>query len=143
MWFVKIMNLFTSDEEWNETLASRERQVRRELKRLRKAYGPHLKKEDEEERMQIWAEYSTQCGQLEDELLSIAVRRWAIDIPDHWSDSDMNRCFVQTQETRARNALKRAIRDEKLKGMSITVSILSLTVAILALLVGFASIVLR
>ena len=143
MWISRIINLFTSDEEWNKTLVARERRLRKELRSLSKAYNPELKKADEQERMDIWAEYTGQRVPLEDELLSVAARRWAIDIPDQLDGSDMNRYFVQTQETRARNAIKRAIRDEKLKSKSLVVSLLSLIVAILALLVGFVSIVSR
>ena len=143
MCLMRIMDLISSNDYWGATLAPRERNARKELRRLKKAYEPNLKKLQGDERESLWTEYSAQCEQLEHELLSIAIRRWAIDVPEHWVDSHTHGYFSQTQDTKAKNAIKRKIRDERLKGMAITVSILSLFVAILALLVGFVSIVWR
>lgn len=143
MCLMRIMDLISSNDYWGTALAPRERKARKELRRLKKAYEPILKKAQGDERESLWAEYSAQCEQLEHELLSIAIRRLAIDVPEQWVDSRTHRYFSQTQDTKAENAIKRKIRDERLKGMAITVSILSLFVAILALLVGFVSIVWR
>ena len=135
------MNITATDKEWSKRAGVRERQLRKELKYLKKRYGPELKKVQGDEHKGLWAEYSTQCRDIEDELLSIAVRRFAIDVPDQLDDSDGGGHFLQTKETKALNAMKRAIRDEQLKGLSLVVAIMSLVVAILALLIGLAGVV--
>ena len=138
--FERLLNITATDREWSRRVVVRERQLKKELKCLKDDYLPELRKVKGDEHKALWAEYSAQCKDIEDELLSIAVRRFAIDVPDHWDDFDGNGCFFQTKETKAMNAMKRAIRDEQLKGLGLTVAILGLAVAFLALLVGWAGV---
>ncbi len=49
--------------------------------------------------------------------------------------------FFKQKKQKAMTAMKRAIRDEQLKGISLVVAIMSLVAAIIALLVGFAGVV--
>ena len=127
-----IFNVTPTDREGRRRIAVREAQLRKELKNLKNHYRPELKKVSGDERKALWAEYDGQCQPIEDDLLSIELRRWAIDSPDQSSDA------------RAMNAMKRAIRDERLKVLgyqmtclNIVVVILSLFVASLSLLVAF------
>ena len=138
--FERLLNITATDREWSRRVIVREKQLKKELKCLKNDYLPALRKVKGDEHKILWAEYSTQCKDIEDELLSIAVRRFAIDVPDHWDDSDGNRYFFKTKETKAMNAMKRAIRDEQLKGLGLAVAILSLAVAFLALLVGLTGV---
>ena len=127
-----VFNVTPTDKEWRKRIAVREAQLRKELKDLKRSYDPELKKVSGDERKALWAEYDGQCQPIEDELLSIELRRWAIDVPDQASDQ------------KAMNAMKREIRDERLKVLgyqmnclNIVVVILSLFVASLSLLVAF------
>ena len=123
-------------------IAVREAQLRKELKDLRSSYGPELKKVAGDERKVLLAEYDGQRQPIEQELLSIELRRWAIDVPDEWDDSDGSGHYPKTEKTM--NAMRRKIRDERLKVLghqmifvNIVVVILSLFVATLSLLVAF------
>ena len=127
-----VFNVTPTDKEWRKRIAVREAQLRKELKDLKRSYDPELKKVSGDERKALWAEYDGQCQPIDDELLSIELRRWAIDVPDQSSDQ------------KAMNAMKREIRDERLKVLgyqmnclNIVVVILSLFVASLSLLVAF------
>ena len=139
--FERLLNVTATDREGSKRAVVRERQLKKELKHLKSNYLPALSKVGGDKHRALWAEYSAQCKDIEDELLSIAVSRFAIDVPDQWADSTRCGFFRQTEETRAMNAMKRAIREEQLKGISLVVAILSLLVAAIALLVGFVSVV--
>ncbi len=139
--FERLLNVTATDREGSKRAVVRERQLKKELKCLKSNYLPALRRVKGDEHKALWAEYSTQCRDIEDELLSLAVRRFAIDVPDQWADSAGGVYFRQTEETKALNAMKRAIRDEQLKGLGLAVAMMSMVVAMLALLVGLAGVV--
>ena len=137
-----IFNVTPTDREWRRRMAVREAQLRKELKDLEGSYRPELEKVAKDARKALWAEYNGQCQPIQDELLSIELRRWAVDVPDQWDSSDGTGCLPIDEK--AMNAMRRKIRDERLKVLAhqmifvnIVVVILSLCVATLSLLVAF------
>ena len=138
--FERLLDVTATDREWSKRAVVRKRQLKKELKCLKSNYLPELKRLEGDQHKARWAEYSAQCRDIDEELLSIEVRRFAIDVPDQCDNSDGGGYFRQTEDTKARNAMRRAIRDEQLKGLGLVVAILSLLVAMLALLVGLAGV---
>lgn len=132
-----IFNATPTDKEWRKKVAVRETELRKELKDLKTIYEPELKKAEGNKRQEIWAEYDAQWQPIEEELLSIEIRRWAIDVPEQW---DTGSGFFLKPD-KAMNAMKRAIRDERLKVLGHQMMFVNILVVILSLFVASLSLI--
>ena len=96
-----------------------ERKLKKELSSLNKTYCPLLKKDGGKDKA-LRGEYSDQYGVIYEELLKTKARKYALDVPDYW-------------DTKSKNEIERAIREEESKGLTMDIAIIALIVAILSL----------